>query len=75
VKYVFRGNAPQEYEDPDGLLLVDHPLDEREFDEDPGDPWEAVDAPEKAEPPAKAPAGPAVVITPDGPRAPVSEGA
>jgi len=74
AEYVFKGNAPQEYEDADGLLLVDHPLDVREFGEDPGVPWEAVE-PEEAEPPAKTPATPPVVITTDGPRPPVSEGA
>jgi hypothetical protein len=75
AEYVFKGNAPFEYVDEDGVLLVCRPLDVQEFGEEPGYPWELVpgEKPEAAEPPAKAPAEPPVVITPDGPRAPAGE--
>jgi hypothetical protein len=78
AEYVFKGGAPFEYEDEDGLLLVVHPLDVAEFDEEPGAPWEAIEPeePDEAETPAKTPDTPPVVITPDGPRepAPKTEG-
>jgi hypothetical protein len=74
AEYVFKGNAPFEYVDEDGVLLVVHPLDVQDFDEVPGEPWEAVPQPEEAEKPAAAAPAPDVVITPDGPRKPSTDG-
>jgi hypothetical protein len=81
VKYVFRGNAPQEEPDGDGGLRILRPLDTREFDEDPGYPWELLEGP-FAEPeagtsppaqlPPRVPPADPVVITPDGPRLPAT---
>lgn len=75
AEYVFKGGGPQEYAGADGVLLIDHPLDVREFDADPGPPWEQVKAAAADEPAADIPAAaakpePAVTITPDGPRPP-----
>jgi len=75
VKYVFRGNAPQEWVNDDGVLVIIRPGDEVSFPAPPGwGEWEQVREPEAAEKPAKAPAEPDVVITPDGPRKPSTDG-
>ena len=55
ARYVYEGRAPRD--DGDGGLL--RPLDEREFDTDPGAPWRELPEPDEPEKPAEAPAPPA----------------
>jgi hypothetical protein len=67
MRYVYRGPGPSV--DPEGELV--HPLDEREFPEEPAwGPWEPLEAPEPPAParkpaPAKAPAAAAPLTAAD----------